>query len=178
MELFVFSKIIRMEARKCNEYERKEVKNFILLDDQQSKYISKKIIPQKQSVLRKYHPVEKKKNMRLIQRSQRSFSTDRDKRTEFQARYWSFLFGNLQRAVRKNSDETINYARKLLNFFFLFQVDEIYKTVEYYENLESCCEAILVLENYVREFKALADFFKLSWNLEKTTEKPSSVCFS
>jgi hypothetical protein len=62
-------------------------------------------------------------------------------------------------------------------FSFRFQVDEIYKTVEYYENVESCQEAILVLENYIREFRALANYFKMSWDYEKTPKKPQSIAW-
>ncbi|CAO1304056.1 unnamed protein product [Diamesa serratosioi] len=136
--------------RKFNEYEHREAKNFFLLDCGRDDGIHKsKRNTQFTKPARKV-PLCEKAGPRV-----RSASTGRDKRSEFQARYWSFLFGNLQRAV-----------------------DEIYKTVEYYENLASCQEAILVLENYVREFKALAEFFKMSWDYEKTLpNRPHSLAW-
>ena len=62
----------------------------------------------------------------------------------FQARYWAFLFENLRRAV-----------------------DDLYRTCESDENIPATKEVILVFENYVRDFRNLADWLRLKWEYER-----------
>lgn len=73
---------------------------------------------------------------------------------DLRARYWAFLFDNLNRAV-----------------------DEIYQNCEKDESIVECKEAIMVLQNYTREFQALIQWLDLNINYESTPppNRPTSL---
>ncbi|XP_050076497.1 S phase cyclin A-associated protein in the endoplasmic reticulum [Anopheles maculipalpis] len=147
-----------MDNRKYFNQEGKEAKNFYHLSDGGESLRS----PPKRPPIGvrprclQSHVSQRQKSLTKSGPRVRSASTGRDKKSELQARYWAFLFGNLERSV-----------------------NEIYLTVECYENLSSCKEAILVLENYIRDFKALAEWFKVSWDYEATPlpQRPHSLAW-
>ncbi|KAM9091768.1 S phase cyclin A-associated protein in the endoplasmic reticulum isoform 3-T5 [Megaptera novaeangliae] len=71
--------------------------------------------------------------------------TRHPRKIDLRARYWAFLFDNLRRAV-----------------------DEIYVTCESDQSVVECKEVLMMLDNYVRDFKALIDWIQLQEKLEKT----------
>ncbi|XP_051807577.1 S phase cyclin A-associated protein in the endoplasmic reticulum isoform X3 [Acanthochromis polyacanthus] len=75
---------------------------------------------------------------------------------DLRARYWAFLFDNLCRAV-----------------------DEIYVTCESDQSVLECKEVLMMLDNYVRDFKALIDWIQLQEKLEKTDaqNRPTSLAW-
>ncbi|XP_049278767.1 S phase cyclin A-associated protein in the endoplasmic reticulum isoform X1 [Anopheles funestus] len=148
-----------MDNRKYFNQEGKEAKNFYHLSDSGGE--SQRSLPKRPPIgvrprCIQSHVSQRQKSLTKTGPRVRSASTGRDKKSELQARYWAFLFGNLERSV-----------------------NEIYLTVECYENLSSCKEAILVLENYIRDFKALAEWFKVSWDYEATPlpQRPHSLAW-
>ncbi|XP_064475100.1 S phase cyclin A-associated protein in the endoplasmic reticulum-like isoform X2 [Ornithodoros turicata] len=85
----------------------------------------------------------------------RSSSAGRGPDKGLRARYWAYLFENLRRAV-----------------------DEIYKTCETDESILECKEAVMALENYSKEFKALIDWIELSKELENTPPPNRPTCLA
>ncbi|XP_077514235.1 SCAPER domain-containing protein short spindle 3 isoform X2 [Amblyomma americanum] len=85
----------------------------------------------------------------------RSSSAGRGPDKGLRARYWAYLFENLHRAV-----------------------DEIYNTCETDESTLECKEAILILENYRKEFTALINWIQLSKQLENTPPPDRPTCLA
>ncbi|XP_034032394.1 S phase cyclin A-associated protein in the endoplasmic reticulum isoform X2 [Thalassophryne amazonica] len=93
----------------------------------------------------------------LVDKTEKSPSKTRQPRkVDLRARYWAFLFDNLRRAV-----------------------DEIYVTCESDESVVECKEVLMMLDNYVRDFKALIDWIQLQEKLEKTDaqNRPTSLAW-
>lgn len=67
------------------------------------------------------------------------------RKVDLRARYWAFLFENLRRAV-----------------------GELYVTCESDQSVVECKEVLMMLDNYVRDFKALIVWIQLQEKLEKT----------
>ncbi|KAL7980367.1 hypothetical protein Chor_014696 [Crotalus horridus] len=80
--------------------------------------------------------------------------TRQPRKVDLRARYWAFLFDNLRRAV-----------------------DEIYVTCESDQSVVECKEVLMMLDNYVRDFKALIDWIQLQEKLEKADAQSSSGRF-
>ncbi|XP_054858780.1 S phase cyclin A-associated protein in the endoplasmic reticulum [Eublepharis macularius] len=82
--------------------------------------------------------------------------TRQPRKVDLRARYWAFLFDNLRRAV-----------------------DEIYVTCESDQSVVECKEVLMMLDNYVRDFKALIDWIQLQEKLEKTDaqSRPTSLAW-
>ncbi|EMP27756.1 S phase cyclin A-associated protein in the endoplasmic reticulum [Chelonia mydas] len=78
--------------------------------------------------------------------------TRQPRKVDLRARYWAFLFDNLRRAV-----------------------DEIYVTCESDQSVVECKEVLMMLDNYVRDFKALIDWIQLQEKLEKADAQSRSV---
>ncbi|XP_042680556.1 S phase cyclin A-associated protein in the endoplasmic reticulum isoform X2 [Centrocercus urophasianus] len=78
------------------------------------------------------------------------------RKVDLRARYWAFLFDNLRRAV-----------------------DEIYVTCESDQSVVECKEVLMMLDNYVRDFKALIDWIQLQEKLEKADaqSRPTSLAW-
>ncbi|XP_067145226.1 S phase cyclin A-associated protein in the endoplasmic reticulum isoform X2 [Centruroides vittatus] len=86
----------------------------------------------------------------------RSSSAGRNPQNDLRARYWAFLFENLHRAV-----------------------DEIYQTCEMDESVVECKEAIMMLENYSKEFRSLIQWLNLNKDFENTLppNRPTSLAW-
>lgn len=82
--------------------------------------------------------------------------TGRSRDYDLRCRYWAFLFDNLNRAV-----------------------DEIYQNCEKDESIVECKEAIMVLDNYTREFQGLIQWLNLNIDYESTPppNRPNSLCW-
>nr|XP_051690555.1 S phase cyclin A-associated protein in the endoplasmic reticulum isoform X3 [Oryctolagus cuniculus]XP_051690556.1 S phase cyclin A-associated protein in the endoplasmic reticulum isoform X3 [Oryctolagus cuniculus] len=82
--------------------------------------------------------------------------TRHPRKVDLRARYWAFLFDNLRRAV-----------------------DEIYVTCESDQSVVECKEVLMMLDNYVRDFKALIAWIQLQEKLEKTDaqSRPTSLAW-
>ncbi|KFM76797.1 S phase cyclin A-associated protein in the endoplasmic reticulum, partial [Stegodyphus mimosarum] len=103
------------------------------------------------------HTVNKRKGILSRPKSRlRSASAGRNPEKDLRARYWTFLFENLHRAV-----------------------DEIYQTCEMDESIVESKEAIMMLENYSKDFHALIQYININKNYEKTAppNRPTSLAW-
>ncbi|XP_066584852.1 S phase cyclin A-associated protein in the endoplasmic reticulum [Prorops nasuta] len=132
------------DVRLLLQEEGRSARNLVAFNVPVGTNTTEKITRKPPSVPRIVHSSSSKRTMQKMTRV-RSASTGRDKKSELQARYWAFLFGNLQRAV-----------------------DAIYQTCEEDENISECKEVILVLENFTRDFHNLIEWFKVKWAYENS----------
>ncbi|KAG9340716.1 hypothetical protein JZ751_020306 [Albula glossodonta] len=135
-------------------------------EDGKSKSHSSSVNPRSQRINSGLHR-NKKQNAGLESKSGAAALLDKNteksptkarhpRKVDLRARYWAFLFDNLRRAV-----------------------DEIYVTCESDQSVVECKEVLMMLDNYVRDFKALIDWIQLQEKLENTDaqNRPTSLAW-
>ncbi|XP_023932135.1 S phase cyclin A-associated protein in the endoplasmic reticulum-like isoform X1 [Lingula anatina] len=99
-------------------------------------------------------PPPKKAHEKSGTSSGRSTPSRGSKKSDLRARYWAFLFDNLQRAV-----------------------DEIYQTCEADESVLECKEVIMMLEQCTKDFKNLIERLEVMEAYENAEKKPISIAW-
>ncbi|KAL3866999.1 hypothetical protein ACJMK2_044240 [Sinanodonta woodiana] len=160
------------KVRKIVQEEGRTARNLIIYNvpveqnrHQSDRSRSRYAVKTSQGSIQKSATQQKSQNDDLLKSFQKSFSEltksprsdGGGKKPDLRARYWKFLFDNLQRAV-----------------------DAIYETCEQDESVVECKEVIMMLQQSTRDFESLIDRLNVQKAFEvasKEGDRPSSIAW-